>query len=88
MDIEFDPAKDRLNREKHGLSLAEAQRFEWETAFWQVDNRADYGETRYLAIGYIGQRLHVLVYTDRGKVRRVISLRKANSREEETYAKA
>lgn len=88
MDIEFDPAKDRLNREKHGLSLAEAQRFEWETTFWQVDNRADYGETRYLAIGYIGQRLHVLVYTDRGKVRRVISLRKANSREEETYAKA
>jgi len=50
------------------------------------DVRNDYQEVRFQAIGFIGDRLHVLVFTPRGKVTRVISLRKANRREERHYA--
>jgi uncharacterized DUF497 family protein len=39
------------------------------------------------AFGYISNRLHYVVYVDRDDVRRIISLRKANSREEKRYAK-
>lgn len=48
--------------------------------------RRDYGEHRMVAIGYIGLRLYGVVYVDRDGRRRIISLRKANSREEARYA--
>jgi uncharacterized protein len=85
MDIEFDPAKDAKNIADHGVSLAAAAEFEWETAFEREDDRFDYGEVRIVALGLIGSRLHVLVYTVRGEVLRAISLRKANDREVKFY---
>ena len=50
------------------------------------DDRKDYGERRQVAYGLIRDRLFVCVFTDRGETRRIISLRKANSREVEAYA--
>lgn len=50
------------------------------------DERMDYGERRQVAYGLIRDRLFVCVFTDRGEIRRVISLRKANSREIEAHA--
>ncbi|HEX4891322.1 MAG TPA: BrnT family toxin [Alphaproteobacteria bacterium] len=84
--IIFDPAKDAANRVKHGLSLAEAGRLEWDTALIERDDRRDYGEARMLAIGYIGHRLHFVVFVERDGTRRVISLRKTNEREDRRYA--
>lgn len=84
----FDPAKDQINRVKHGISLTEADDFEWENAFSWSDTRFAYGEERMIAIGYIGNRLYVMVYVDRVMFRRIISLRKANSREVKHYAQA
>lgn len=86
--IIFDPAKDLANRAKHGLSLAEADRLDWDTALIEEDDRRDYGEDRMLAIGYIGHRLHFVVFVERDGLRRIISLRKANPREYLRYAKA
>ena len=86
MKIDFDPAKDRANTEKHGCSLALAEWFEWDGAYAIPDTRFDYGEERFIAVGYIGSRLYVSVYTDRGDTRRVIGLRKANPREDKKYA--
>ncbi len=88
MNITFDPAKDAINTEKHGMSLAEASEIEWETLWAYEDTRANYGEIRMIGFAYIGLRLHCVVYTDRGDDRRVISLRKANKREEKRYAAA
>ena len=88
MALSFDPAKDEVNRAKHGVSLAEAELFEWESAVVFPDERLDYGEERAAAIGYIGQRLYVVVFTDRVEERRIISLRKANAREIRRYAEA
>ena len=86
MNCEFDPAKDESNRDKHGLSLAVADDFEWESALVREDVRQQYAEQRFEAIGYIGLRLHVMVYCLRGDAIRVISLRKANAREVKRYA--
>ena len=50
-----------------------------------TDDRFEYGEARTLAFGLIGGRLFVCVFADRDSERRVISLRKANSREVRRY---
>lgn len=86
MDVTFDPTKDAANNEKHGVSLAEAASFEWADALVWPDQRRDYGEPRMAALGYIGLRLMAVVFVDRGPERRIISLRKANSREVQRYA--
>ena len=86
MDYEFDLAKDESNLDKHGLSLAEADGFEWETAVVREDTRKQYAEQRFKATGYIGERLHLMVYCLRPDAVRVISLRKANTREVKRYA--
>jgi len=87
MNYEFDPAKDDSNRDKHGLSLVDADGFEWEIAVVREDTRKPYAEPRFQATGYIGDRLHVMVFCLRADSVRVISLRKANKREEMSYAK-
>ena len=90
MNATFDPAKDVANMAKHGVSLTEAAGFEWGTAVVWPDTRRDYGEARMVALGYIGLRIMALVFVDRPPEqpteRRIISLRKANSREVKRYA--
>ncbi|ABO60620.1 BrnT family toxin (plasmid) [Burkholderia vietnamiensis] len=85
MEITFDPAKDATNKRKHGCSLADAARFDWDTLIYEVDSRFDYGETRYRGLGYIGDRLHQVGFTFEGEAFRAISLRKANRREVRAY---
>lgn len=87
LKIIFDPAKDAANIAKHGLSLAKAGSLVWETAVTWPDTRRNYGELRMSAIGYIRQRLYFVAYVDRDVGRRIITLRKANDREEKRYAK-
>jgi hypothetical protein len=90
MNVTFDPAKDVANVAKHGVSLTEAAGFEWGSAVVWPDTRRDYGEARMVALGYIGLRIMALVFVDRPPEkpteRRIISLRKANSREVKRYA--
>ncbi|MBV9906737.1 MAG: BrnT family toxin [Hyphomicrobiales bacterium] len=85
MQWTFDPAKDALNQEKHGVSLALAEVLFGGPHISVSDRRFDYGETRQVAVGFINGRLFVCVYTDREDERRIISLRKANSREVRRY---
>ncbi|MBH2043900.1 MAG: BrnT family toxin [Comamonadaceae bacterium] len=90
MNVTFDPAKDAVNLAKHGFSLLDAVGFEWETAVVWPDTRRDYGEPRMVALGYIGLRIMSVVFVDRPPEqpteRRIISLRKANTREVKRYA--
>ncbi|MBF0623599.1 MAG: BrnT family toxin [Magnetococcales bacterium] len=81
MKIAFDPAKDATNRLKHGESLAAAEGLDWEEAIAFLDQRCDYGETRMIGYAPKSGRLYCVVFMDRGDARRIISLRKANSRE-------
>lgn len=87
MKIEFDPAKVEINRAKHGVSLQAATDFDWDTALEREDDRFDYGEGRFVAIGLIETRLHVMVFTegsDEDTVR-IISLRAAEKHEARFY---
>lgn len=88
MDIDFDPNKDRINQEKHGISLEVAEQIEWDTAMESSDERNDYGEDRYTALAFIGTRLYCVVFVDREVGRRIISLRKANAREVKHYVES
>lgn len=88
MHITFDSAKDAANLAKHGVSLALVADLEWDSAVTWPDLRRGYGELRQIGLGYIGDRLFAVVFVDRDGSRRVISLRKANQREERIYAQA
>ena len=88
MRISFDPAKNERNIRNRGLSFESATEFDFEGALYAVDERHDYGETRYIAVGMLGLRLHVLCFAETVEGIRVISFRKANAREVKRYAKA
>lgn len=87
MAFEFDPAKDAINRRKHGISLSRAEEFDFEAALFRIDDREDYGEIRYFALGFLDAKLYSLTFTHRGENVRPISLRKASKHEEEEYEK-
>lgn len=88
MEIEFDPEKSARNVELRGLPFDLVADFDFDSALVARDTREDYGEDRFIAMGLIAARLHVLAYTMRGDRLRVISLRKANAREVERYEQA
>ncbi|MBO9377653.1 BrnT family toxin [Sphingomonas histidinilytica] len=84
MDISFDPAKDAANIAKHGLSLADYAGFD-DTPVVEVDERFDYGETRYRAFGRIDGKGHCLVYVETDTGIRAISFRRAHDKEMRRY---
>ncbi len=86
--LAWDDAKRKANRKKHGLDFALARRFEWPSAVVLADLRRDYGEPRFVAVGFIGERVYVMAFTRRGEALRIISLRKANKREIRLYEEA
>ena len=88
MRYTHDPQKLTINVAKHQVWFHEANGFDWETALIRVDDRHRYGETRFKAMGLIGERLYVLVFTLRETAVRIISLRRANSREVKRYVAA
>jgi len=81
MYIEFDPTKDVSNQLKHGVSLAMAAELDWDAAWVWVDERFDYNEMRMIALAPKTEILYCVAFVDRGDVRRIISLRRANRRE-------
>jgi uncharacterized DUF497 family protein len=83
--FEWDEAKRARNRRKHGADFDAAADFDWSGALVVEDQRRAYGERRFRALGLIGDRLHHIVFTVRGDAVRIISLRKANTREVAGY---
>ena len=85
MRFESDPTKDQLNLDKHGVSLGLASDLDWDAALLWIDDRRESGETRILALAPWTSILYYVAFVDRGNVRRVISLRRANRREVRRY---
>lgn len=86
--MDKDSTKEDRNLAERGLSLDLAEHLDWTTALIWEDTRKDYGERRYCVLGFLGDRLHSVVFTPRSGKPRVISLRKANRREVKRYEKA
>ena len=85
---EFDPEKSARNERERGLPFELAAELDWRRALIRIDSRQDYGEARLVAIAPREGRLFVVCYVMRGEVRRIISFRKANDREEKAYEQA
>lgn len=85
MKIEFDPAKSERNARDRGLPFQLVESFDFESARIIQDDRRDYGEVRLRAIGRMGGRVAVVVFTIREGRLRVISLRLAGRKERMKY---
>lgn len=87
MDVEFDPAKDAINQEKHGLSLSDGEAVFGDedhliVSTWREHDR----EHRYKVIGMVGGRLHTAVFVRRGGAVRFVSVRRSNDGEARAYS--
>lgn len=87
VEFEWDPEKDRINQEKHGISFAEALTvFGDPLARTVPDPRHSIDEYRYLTTGYTSsQRLVIVAHTDRGERTRLITARDVKPKERRFY---
>ena len=85
MQFLFDPDKNKLNLDNHGLSFSFAEKLVWDEAFVWVDPRYQYDERRMIGLVPEGNTLYYVAFVDRGDVRRIISLRLAERREVKKY---
>ena len=88
MAFEWDTAKNVANIAKHGVDFEDAIRIFEGPVLESSDERREYGEVRIIAFGVVDDRELVVVYTMRAGRRRIISARRAHSRERKTYRQA
>jgi uncharacterized DUF497 family protein len=69
----------------HGVSLALGNELDWDAALVWVDERFDYIELRMIALAPKTNTLYYVAFVDRGRVRRIISVRRATRREVKYY---
>ncbi len=84
MEVTFDPAKDAANIAKHGLSMADFAGFDGEASVI-VDDRYDYGETRFQARGRIAGVGYCAVFAFNADALRLVSFRRAHEKEMRRY---
>ena len=85
MPIEFDEEKRAATVAARNLDMARADEVFAGATLTVEDDRQEYGEYRYITIGFLDGAMVVLVWTPRGGVYRIISMRKANERERALY---
>jgi len=85
MKIEYGEAKNRWNIEQRQLPFSDVIQFDWSTAQVEEDTRHDYPERRFVATGYIENRVHIICFALITDGVRIISFRKANKREVKRY---
>lgn len=85
VDVEWDPAKAASNLAKHGIDFAEAMEVLTDPQRVERPDSRSRGEPRVQVIGAAKGRTLFVVYTMRGAVCRIISIRRANRREREAY---
>ena len=83
--ISFDPAKRLRTLEQRGLDFLDAETVFAGPTIELPDRRRDYGEVRIIYIGRLRGRVVIVVYTDRNGIRHIISMRKANDREQHRF---
>ena len=88
MGFEWDPNKNDENIERHRIDFEDARRIFDGPVLEKLDDRFDYGEERWVAIGVIEGRVLFVVYTLRDENIRIISARRATRHEENAYYQA
>ena len=86
LEFEWNTAKAKENLEKHGISFVTAAATFRNERLERIDDRQDYGEERWIALGRVGLEVYRVVFTWRSENRiRIISAQKANEEEREIY---
>jgi uncharacterized protein len=84
---EWDEAKRQSNIQRHGIDFIGIETvFAGETVTI-LDDRFDYGESRFVTLGMLRGRVVVIAHTETDEVIRIISVRKATKNEEISYFK-
>jgi uncharacterized protein len=83
--ITFDPVKRDSTLAVRGLDFADASDVLAGPKYQFADDRIDYGEVRITTVGHLNGRMVVVVWTRRDADRHIISMRKANDREQRKY---
>ena len=82
MQFEWDETKNLTNIHKHGIDFADVPPMFEEEMLARLDNRVDYGEERWVGIGFLQRGIAVVVWTERRQdIIRIISARRANRHE-------
>lgn len=84
--FEWDPRKNDFNYAKHGISFGEASEVFYRPILLRQSDRNN--EERWNALGYVDDRLFVVVFTRRANAIRIISARRARKNEERDYRNA
>lgn len=88
MHYEWDEQKRPSNARKHGIDFRDAiEIFAGDTVLME-DDRFDYGERRFVALGLLRGRVIAIVYTEQADMTRIISARKATKYEQHIYFQA
>jgi uncharacterized protein len=83
MQFEWDESKNLENIRKHEIDFADVSAMFDSEMLIELDDRFDYGEDRWLGIGFLGLGIAVVVWTERrNNVIRIISARRANRHEQ------
>ena len=81
MRITCDRMKRQHTLQERGLDMRRAKEVFAGVHFTRADDRFDYGEQRFVTVGWLDSRLVVFVWTPRGSARRIISMRHCHERE-------
>lgn len=84
-EIEYDLRKQQDTLQHRGLDFNDASAVFAGKTLSMVDDRQNYGEERIITVGKLTGKVTVIVWTQRGKKRRIISMRYANERERQRY---
>jgi len=84
-DFEWDDAKSARNAHVRGFGFELVHDFDFAAARIITDGRKDYGEARFRAVGRIGGRPYMVVFTPRGSRLRIISMRRMHEKEARRY---
>lgn len=87
MEISYDPDKRTRTLAERGLDFEDAVAVFVGAAIDIIDDRRDYSEERWQTYGRLGDRLVMIVWTRRERVRHIISMRKCNDREQKKFGR-
>ncbi|MBZ5564863.1 MAG: BrnT family toxin [Acidobacteriia bacterium] len=87
MRYEWDAAKRQSNIQKHGIDFVGIEKVFAGETLTILDDRFDYGESRFITLGLLNGRVVVIAHTETHEVIRIISVRKATKNEEARYFK-
>ncbi len=85
MKFEWDEEKRLSNIRKHGIDFADVRSFFESERVIFIDDRFDYGESRFVSIGVLAARIVTVTYTETDKTTRIITVRKSTKNEQNKY---